>query len=92
MLKSAGFLGIEFEGAAAIGADVVVAALGLAGVDNFAAAALRTADDLLERLQRHVGILAVAISTQHLASHAHLRFPAKTLKPQPLNATRWANN
>jgi len=54
VVKTAGFLSIELEGAPAVGANVVVAALGLAGIDDVAAAALLAANDLLEREQRHI--------------------------------------
>lgn len=68
MVKAAGFLGIQLEGAAAISANVVEAALGLAGVDNVAAAALRAADDVLQSL--HTGILAI---TAHVYTVGTLR-------------------
>jgi len=58
MFKAAGFLCVELEGAAAVGANMVEAALGLAGVDDFPAATLRTAHDFFE--SRHTGILAIA--------------------------------
>ena len=57
VVKAAGLLGVQFEGAAAVGANMVEAALGLAGINDFAAAALWAADDLLKTL--HTGILAI---------------------------------
>src|SRR5207248_2350825 len=56
LVDPAGFFCVDLEGAAAVGANVIEAALGLAGVNNFTAAALRTANDLLQRL--HWGIVA----------------------------------
>lgn len=58
LIKAPCLLRVQFEGAAAVGANVIEAALGLAGVNNVAAAALRAANDLLERGQGHEGILA----------------------------------
>ena len=59
MFKAAGFLCVELEGAAAVGTNMVEAALGLAGVDDVVAAALRAAHDLLERGKGHLAILAI---------------------------------
>ena len=45
-IEAPGALGIQLEGAATIGADVIEAALRLTGVDDIRALALRTADKL----------------------------------------------
>jgi hypothetical protein len=57
-LEPAGFLSVNLECAAAVGADVIEAALGLAGVDDFSAAAFRAADNLFERAEWHEVILS----------------------------------
>jgi hypothetical protein len=57
VVEAPGFLRVELESATAVGANMVEAALGLAGVDDVVAAALWTADDLFQSL--HTGILAI---------------------------------
>jgi hypothetical protein len=46
-------LGVQFEGAAAFGANMIEAALGFTGVDDILTAALRTTDNLFQRGEAH---------------------------------------
>ena len=49
MIKLSGFGCIQLEGAAAIGAHVIEAALWFAGIDDLLAATLRTRNDIPEK-------------------------------------------
>ena len=48
-IGASGLFIVDFEGAAAIGADVVEAALWFARVDDLAASTVRACDDISER-------------------------------------------
>ena len=48
MIETASCFCVDLESAAAVSTDVVKAALGLTGIDDVAAAAMRTADEIFE--------------------------------------------
>ncbi len=48
-VKLAGLLRVDLKGAATVGADVIEAALRLAGIDNLGAAAFGAAEDVFQR-------------------------------------------
>ena len=68
LVKAARLFCVDLKRTAAVGTNMIEAALGLAGIDDVAPAALWAFDDFLEGHRGHRIILNPALSIQYMAS------------------------